>query len=169
MDTVLRSRSKTVTIGAEQPFCIIGERINPTGRKTFAAELRGGALSTVAIDALAQVVVRAVGVEPAEAVGVASASVLGGPELRHLESLVANHVEQRDPAHDAAKEVRALRHGRSDEQAAVAAAHDAHAFAGREVGPDQPLGAGDEVVEDVLLVAQHAGPVPALSVLAATS
>jgi 5-methyltetrahydrofolate--homocysteine methyltransferase len=55
MDTVLRSRSKTVTIGAEQPFCIIGERINPTGRKTFAEELRTGDLSTVSADALAQV------------------------------------------------------------------------------------------------------------------
>jgi 5-methyltetrahydrofolate--homocysteine methyltransferase len=55
MDTVLRSRSKTVTIGAEQPFCIIGERINPTGRKAFAEELRGGDLSTVTADALAQI------------------------------------------------------------------------------------------------------------------
>ncbi|HWD65703.1 MAG TPA: dihydropteroate synthase [Solirubrobacteraceae bacterium] len=55
MDTVLRSRSKTVTIGASQPFCIIGERINPTGRKTFAEELRGGDLSTVGQDAVAQV------------------------------------------------------------------------------------------------------------------
>ena len=32
MHTVLSSPSKTVTIGADQPFCIIGERINPTGR-----------------------------------------------------------------------------------------------------------------------------------------
>src|SRR5512142_2493569 len=55
MDTVLRSRSKTVTIGAEQPFCIIGERINPTGRKAFAEELRSGDLSTVTADALAQI------------------------------------------------------------------------------------------------------------------
>jgi 5-methyltetrahydrofolate--homocysteine methyltransferase len=54
MDTVLRSRSKTVTIGAEQPFCIIGERINPTGRKVFAEQLRGGDLSTVTTDAIAQ-------------------------------------------------------------------------------------------------------------------
>jgi 5-methyltetrahydrofolate--homocysteine methyltransferase len=54
MDTVLRSRSKTITIGAEQPFCIIGERINPTGRKRFAEELRAGDLSTVTADALAQ-------------------------------------------------------------------------------------------------------------------
>ncbi|MGA2926131.1 MAG: dihydropteroate synthase [Solirubrobacteraceae bacterium] len=55
MDTVLRSRSKTVTIGAQQPFCVIGERINPTGRKAFAEQLRGGDLSTVALDAVAQV------------------------------------------------------------------------------------------------------------------
>jgi 5-methyltetrahydrofolate--homocysteine methyltransferase len=55
MDTVLRSRSKTVTIGAAQPFCIIGERINPTGRKVFAEELRGGDLSTVTKDAQVQV------------------------------------------------------------------------------------------------------------------
>ena len=55
MDTVLRSRSKIVTIGAGQPFCIIGERINPTGRKAFAEQLRGGDLSTVEADALAQV------------------------------------------------------------------------------------------------------------------
>ena len=55
MDTVLRSRTKTVTIGAGHPFCIIGERINPTGRKKLAEELRGGDLSTVAIDTRAQV------------------------------------------------------------------------------------------------------------------
>jgi 5-methyltetrahydrofolate--homocysteine methyltransferase len=54
MDTVLRSRSKSVTIGADQPFCVIGERINPTGRKVFAEELRNGDLSTVTVDALAQ-------------------------------------------------------------------------------------------------------------------
>src|SRR6185437_797463 len=37
MDTGLRSRSKTITIGHDQPFCVIGERINPTGRKVFVA------------------------------------------------------------------------------------------------------------------------------------
>jgi 5-methyltetrahydrofolate--homocysteine methyltransferase len=55
MDTVLRSRSKTVVIGSDKPFCIIGERINPTGRKVFAQELRAGDLSRVEADALAQV------------------------------------------------------------------------------------------------------------------
>jgi 5-methyltetrahydrofolate--homocysteine methyltransferase len=53
--TVLRGRSKTVEVGADRPFCVIGERINPTGRKKFAEELRGGDLSTVSHDAVAQV------------------------------------------------------------------------------------------------------------------
>ena len=55
MHTVLQSRSKSVTIGHDQPFCVIGERINPTGRKRFAEELRGGDISTVEADAVAQV------------------------------------------------------------------------------------------------------------------
>jgi 5-methyltetrahydrofolate--homocysteine methyltransferase len=55
METVIQSRSRTVVIGSRQPFCIIGERINPTGRKAFAEELRSGMLETVAADALAQV------------------------------------------------------------------------------------------------------------------
>jgi 5-methyltetrahydrofolate--homocysteine methyltransferase len=53
--TVLRSRSRTVTIGIDRPFCIIGERINPTGRKAFAAELREGNLDLVLEDADAQI------------------------------------------------------------------------------------------------------------------
>jgi 5-methyltetrahydrofolate--homocysteine methyltransferase len=55
MHTTLQSRNRTVVIGHDQPFCVIGERINPTGRKLFAEQLRGGDLSTVAVDALAQV------------------------------------------------------------------------------------------------------------------
>jgi 5-methyltetrahydrofolate--homocysteine methyltransferase len=53
--TVLRSRTKTIEIGAGRPFCVIGERINPTGRKKFAEDLRAGELSTVTHDAVAQV------------------------------------------------------------------------------------------------------------------
>src|SRR5881394_3036341 len=55
MHTTLRSRSKTVVIGHDQPFCIIGERINPTGRKQFAASLRAGDLSPVLGDVERQV------------------------------------------------------------------------------------------------------------------
>ncbi|HKV66517.1 MAG TPA: dihydropteroate synthase, partial [Gaiellales bacterium] len=55
MDTVVRSPSRTVVIGPEQPFCIIGERINPTGRKIFQDQLRQGDLSRVEIDVAQQV------------------------------------------------------------------------------------------------------------------
>jgi 5-methyltetrahydrofolate--homocysteine methyltransferase len=55
VDTVLNSRSRTVTIAIDKPFCIIGERINPTGRKAFAAELREGNLERVLEDADAQI------------------------------------------------------------------------------------------------------------------
>ncbi len=55
MHTTLRSPSKTVVIGHDQPFCIVGERINPTGRKKFAEALRAGDLSPVLIDVERQV------------------------------------------------------------------------------------------------------------------
>lgn len=53
--TVIESATKTVTIGFDEPFCVIGERINPTGRKKLAAELEAGDFSTVERDALEQV------------------------------------------------------------------------------------------------------------------
>ena len=55
METVLRSATKELRIGPEQPFCIIGERINPTGRKIFQDQLRQGDLSRVEIDVAQQV------------------------------------------------------------------------------------------------------------------
>ncbi|MEL6125265.1 MAG: methyltetrahydrofolate cobalamin methyltransferase [Pseudomonadota bacterium] len=53
--TIVESKSKTAIIGFDQPFCVIGERINPTGRKKLAAELEAGDFSTVEKDALEQV------------------------------------------------------------------------------------------------------------------
>jgi len=53
--TVIESKTRTVTIGFDEPFCVIGERINPTGRKKLAAELEAGDFSTVERDALEQV------------------------------------------------------------------------------------------------------------------
>ena len=55
MDTVLRSLTQTVIIGPNRPFVIIGERINPTGRKALAAEMAAGNFSRVIADAKAQV------------------------------------------------------------------------------------------------------------------
>lgn len=54
-ETILSSASKTICIGFEQPFAVIGERINPTGRKKLAAEMAEGNLERVRADALAQV------------------------------------------------------------------------------------------------------------------
>jgi len=53
--TVVSSASKTAIIGFDQPFCVIGERINPTGRKKLAQEMMDGDFSTVEADTLAQV------------------------------------------------------------------------------------------------------------------
>ena len=53
--TVVSSPTREVRIGFNQPFCIIGERINPTGRKILAQEMRNGDYSRVESDALAQV------------------------------------------------------------------------------------------------------------------
>ncbi len=55
METVLSSKTKTLIIGPERPFTIIGERINPTGRKLLAKEMAAGDFSRVEKDALAQV------------------------------------------------------------------------------------------------------------------
>jgi len=55
MHTVISSATREVIIGPDQPFCIIGERINPTGRKMFQEQLRAGDLSTIAIDVEQQV------------------------------------------------------------------------------------------------------------------
>ncbi|MGB8359832.1 MAG: methyltetrahydrofolate cobalamin methyltransferase, partial [Acidimicrobiia bacterium] len=45
--TVLSSASREVVIGFDQPFVIIGERINPTGRKLLAEEMKNGDYSRV--------------------------------------------------------------------------------------------------------------------------
>ena len=53
--TVIESKTKTVIIGFDEPFCVIGERINPTGRKKLAAELEMDNFDTVIRDAIEQV------------------------------------------------------------------------------------------------------------------
>ena len=54
MHTEISSKTKTVLIGPDRPFTIIGERINPTGRKLLAAEMAAGDYSRVMRDAQAQ-------------------------------------------------------------------------------------------------------------------
>ncbi len=55
MDTIFSSPTKTVIVGSEHPFVIIGERINPTGRKRLAAEMAAWKFDRVVADAIAQV------------------------------------------------------------------------------------------------------------------
>jgi len=55
METILSSKTKTVVISPDKPFVVIGERINPTGRKKLAEELAAGDFSRVRSDALAQI------------------------------------------------------------------------------------------------------------------
>src|SRR5215218_10961759 len=54
-ETVLRSASKEVVLGHDRPFTLIGERINPTGRRIFQEQLRAGDLSAIEKDVKAQV------------------------------------------------------------------------------------------------------------------
>jgi 5-methyltetrahydrofolate--homocysteine methyltransferase len=54
LDTVLRSRTREVVISIDRPFVVIGERINPTGRKVLAAEMKEGRMDRVRADAIAQ-------------------------------------------------------------------------------------------------------------------
>jgi 5-methyltetrahydrofolate--homocysteine methyltransferase len=54
-ETVLRSATKEVVIGHGRRFCVIGERINPTGRRIFQEQLRAGDLSAIERDVAAQV------------------------------------------------------------------------------------------------------------------
>ena len=54
-ETVVGSATREVVIGFDRPFVIIGERINPTGRKVLAAEMKIGDYSRVTADAIAQV------------------------------------------------------------------------------------------------------------------
>src|SRR5450830_1166023 len=54
METRLSSRGREVVVSGDRPFVIIGERINPTGRKVLAAEMKEGKMDRVRADAMAQ-------------------------------------------------------------------------------------------------------------------
>src|SRR4051794_17872119 len=54
LHTVLRSATREVVLGHDQRFCLIGERINPTGRRIFQEQLRAGDLSAIERDVIAQ-------------------------------------------------------------------------------------------------------------------
>jgi 5-methyltetrahydrofolate--homocysteine methyltransferase len=87
MHTVLRSPSREVVIGQDQPFCIIGERINPTGRKLFQEQLRAGDLSRIETDAREQVEGRAMVLDINMGVPLTDEADLLGRAIKLVQSL----------------------------------------------------------------------------------
>ena len=81
--------------------------------------------------------------------------------------MVAQHVHDADGRHGRGEQVRALVGNRAHQQATVAAAGDRQLVASRVTGADEPLGRGDEIVEDILLAQPGAALMPALAELPA--
>ena len=87
MHTVIRSATREVVIGGDQPFCLIGERLNPTGRKIFAEQLRRGDLSRIAIDVEQQVAGGATMLDVNMGVPLADEAELLAAAVRMIQSL----------------------------------------------------------------------------------
>jgi 5-methyltetrahydrofolate--homocysteine methyltransferase len=85
--TVLRSATREVVIGHDQPFCVIGERLNPTGRPKFAEQLRAGDLSRVEIDVAEQVAGGAMVLDVNMGVPLADEAALLASAIRLVSSL----------------------------------------------------------------------------------
>ena len=110
-------------------------------------------------------VVRGVGEHGPELDGVLHRPVLRDVERAVRRQLRAQHVVDADVRDHRPEEVGPLHERRAHEQAAVAAAFDGKASGARVARADQVLGAGDEVVEDVLLPGERARAVPVLAEL----
>lgn len=88
METILTSPSRTVRIGPAHPFVIIGERINPTGRKLLAAEMAEGNFERVKSDALAQVAAGAHMLDVNAGIPLADEPVILAEAIRIVQSVV---------------------------------------------------------------------------------
>ena len=88
METIISSKTKTVIIGPDQPFVIIGERINPTGRKSLAAEMVAGDFERVKSDALAQVAAGAQMLDVNAGIPLADEPAILAETVRLVQSLV---------------------------------------------------------------------------------
>jgi len=86
--TTLSSASKEVTIGFGHPFVMIGERINPTGRKILAAEMKEGDYSRVVSDAIAQVEAGAQMLDVNAGIPLADEPAILAESIRRVQSVV---------------------------------------------------------------------------------
>ncbi len=91
--TLIASATKEVIIGFDQPFCVIGERINPTGRKKLAAEMEAGNFETVKSDALAQVAAGALVLDVNAGVTAVNPNETEPPLLRQTLEIVQSVVD----------------------------------------------------------------------------
>ena len=86
--TILSSATKEVAIGFGQPFVMIGERINPTGRKILAAEMKAGDYSLVEADAIAQVSAGAQMLDVNAGIPLADEPAILAEAIRRVQSVV---------------------------------------------------------------------------------
>jgi 5-methyltetrahydrofolate--homocysteine methyltransferase len=86
-ETVISSASREVVIGFDRPFVVIGERINPTGRKLLAEEMKAGDFSRVEADALAQVAAGAKVLDVNAGIPLADEPALLAQAIRLVQSL----------------------------------------------------------------------------------
>jgi 5-methyltetrahydrofolate--homocysteine methyltransferase len=86
-ETIINSASKEVVIGFERPFVVIGERINPTGRKLLAEEMRNGDFARVRADALAQVAAGAQILDVNAGIALADEPAILAESIRQVQSV----------------------------------------------------------------------------------
>ncbi len=87
-DTVVSSAKKEVIIGFDRPFCVIGERINPTGRKLLLEEMKNGDFSRVEADAVAQVAAGATMLDVNAGIPLADEPAILAATIKLVQSLV---------------------------------------------------------------------------------
>jgi len=87
-DTVLSSATRDVVIGFERPFVVIGERINPTGRKLLAEEMKAGDFTRVEADAHAQVAAGAQMLDVNAGIPLADEAAILSATVKLVQSLV---------------------------------------------------------------------------------
>ena len=110
-----------------------------------------------------------IGVQPAKSVGIFRRAVFRNPQPGDQKLVIADHVQQRHLADDGPEQVRPLRQSGPHEQTAVGPALDGQVVRIGVSLSDEPLGRSEKIVEDILLVAEHARLVPFLAVLAAAA
>ncbi len=87
-DTLISSATREVVIGYDRPFAIIGERINPTGRKQLAAQMKAGDFSQVESDAIAQVEAGAAILDVNAGIPLADEPAILAEAIRRVQALV---------------------------------------------------------------------------------